>query len=600
MPESASLPVLAADVVVVGGGMAGVMAALAAKTPECRVLLVEPSNVLGGQGTAGGVAGFCGDTARVNRPFAELVRRLGRHGLIEPYRPNDDRRAYDLEWCAFFLQEMVVEAGVDVLLHARVIAAVAEGGRVTELTVASAGGLHRVQPRVVIDASGACVVPVLAGFPVVHEGANRQLPMSLYFTLWDTGRKVTPILPAGCPRWRDDQEIPMTSLHRFPSGKVEVKMKVVGFDAADGVSRSEAEMFARRQMHGLIHYLQTTGYRGRRLDTHVLASVSRGIGVREERRIVGEHVLTEAEVRRAVIFPDAVAVNTYHIDFHWPDRAERAGTGVTDMLEPHHLPVRMMIPRGARNLLVPGRGASADQTAMSAFRVMAVVAQLGFAAGHAARQLLARGCDLADLDVPALQAALTADGQALDLSHYGGYLRCDLAAHETAAPAAPGGAAIAALAIAQERNAIFRITWHEGGAVRAVERRERRWAELPAPAAVAPAAGGEGAARAAIELDGGWLARLVVDDGRLWAELSEDGGGTWSPGRELARDCAHGVSPAAIATRTGLAAAYALADGTVRFWHGSVERLSDAAVVPAAQRLDAPPDEVHGAPAPRA
>jgi hypothetical protein len=102
MPESASLPVLAADVVVVGGGMAGVMAALAAKTPECRVLLVEPSNVLGGQGTAGGVAGFCGDTARVNRPFAELVRRLGRHGLIEPYRPNDDRRAYDLEWCAFF------------------------------------------------------------------------------------------------------------------------------------------------------------------------------------------------------------------------------------------------------------------------------------------------------------------------------------------------------------------------------------------------------------------------------------------------------------------------------------------------------------------
>jgi hypothetical protein len=58
----------------------------------------------------------------------------------------------------------------------------------------------------------------------------------------------------------------------------------------------------------------------RRLDTHVLASVSRGIGVREERRIVGEHVLTEASARGAVIFPDAVAVNTYHIDFHWPDR----------------------------------------------------------------------------------------------------------------------------------------------------------------------------------------------------------------------------------------------------------------------------------------
>jgi hypothetical protein len=62
-----------------------------------------------------------------------------------------------------------------------------------------------VQPRFVIDASrAACVVPLLTGFPVEHEGANRQLPMSLYFTLWDTGRKVTPILPDGCPRWRDE------------------------------------------------------------------------------------------------------------------------------------------------------------------------------------------------------------------------------------------------------------------------------------------------------------------------------------------------------------------------------------------------------------
>ena len=135
-------------------------------------------------------------------------------------------------------------------------------------------------------------------------------------------------------------------------------MKVVGFDAADGLGRSAAEVFARRQMHGLIYYLQTVGYRGRKLDTHVLASVSRGIGVREERRIVGEHVLTEEEARRAVIFSDAVAVNTYHIDFHWPDRMERAGTGITDMLDPHHLPLRMMIPRGAKNLLVTGRGAS--------------------------------------------------------------------------------------------------------------------------------------------------------------------------------------------------------------------------------------------------
>jgi len=587
---SSSAATAAADVIVVGGGMAGVMAALAAKTPNNRVLLVEPTNVLGGQGTAGGVAGFCGDTARVNRDFAGLVAQLARHGLIEPYRPNEDRRAYDLEWCAFFLQELVVARGVDVLLHTRVIGVRAEAGIVREVTLATLGGLLSVTPRFVIDASGSCIVPVLAGFPVVHEGANRQLPMSLYFTLWDTGRPVTPVLPEGCPHWTSDAEIPMTSLHRFPSGKVEVKMKVVGFDAADGFGRSAAEIFARRQMHALIHFLQTSGYRGRKLDTHVLASVSRGIGVREERRIVGEHVLTEDEARRAVVFPDAVAVNTYHIDFHWPDRMQRAGTGITDMLDPHHLPLRMMVPRGARNLLVPGRGASGDQKAMSAFRVMAVVAQMGCAAGHAARQCVETGTEPATLDLAALQAAITAEGQSLDLSDYGEYLRCDLFAHETAVEPEPGVGprdGICELALRQESNARFVVSWVEaGGSAWRVDRFERRWSKLR-PLPVAGHAG-----TADVRLDDGALASVTSADGRLVARLSNDGGATWSHQRELAADAIPTVPPAVVATRTGLAVVYAATGGRLRFWHGSVERIIAGPPTASSVRLDAPPEHV--------
>ena len=92
------------DTLVLGGGMAGTFAALAAKTPETTVAIVEPANVLGGQGTAGGVAGFCGDSRRVNAPFARLVATLAQHNLIAEYDPLADRRAYDLELCAFFLQ----------------------------------------------------------------------------------------------------------------------------------------------------------------------------------------------------------------------------------------------------------------------------------------------------------------------------------------------------------------------------------------------------------------------------------------------------------------------------------------------------------------
>ncbi|HMS18779.1 MAG TPA: FAD-dependent oxidoreductase, partial [Planctomycetota bacterium] len=153
------------DLLVVGGGMAGVMAALAAKTPHNRVLLVEPSNVLGGQGTTGGVAGFCGDSVRVNDEFARLVAKLSAYGLIEPYRPNEDRRAYDLEWCAFFLQEMVIERGIEVMLLSRVIAATATEGCITQVTLSTSGGLMTVIPRFAIDASGACVLPLLTGFP---------------------------------------------------------------------------------------------------------------------------------------------------------------------------------------------------------------------------------------------------------------------------------------------------------------------------------------------------------------------------------------------------------------------------------------------------
>lgn len=399
------------DVLVVGGGMAGTFAAMAAAQRGCSVWIVEPSNVLGGQGTAGGVAGFCGDTARVNQVFDELVDRLAEHDHIEPYDPCADRRGYDLEWCAYHLQEMVVARGVKPVLHARVLDAEATDGSITQVDIATAGEAMRVKPGFVIDATGVCIVPRCAGFAVQHLGAMKQLPMSLYFTLWNTHTKVKPILPRGGVTWEGDDDIPMTSLHQFPSGKVEVKMKVVGFDAADGLSLSEAEVFARRQMMSLIYHLQTKGYRGVLLDQHILASVSRHIGIREQCRIVGEYQFTEHDVTHGCEFDDAVAVGTYHLDYHWPDKPQRAGTGITTMVAPYHIPLRCMIPRGATNLLCPGRGASADQMALSSLRVMATVAQMGFAAG------IAVGRNIADV-----QRDLEAAGQSLNLGDYGEYL----------------------------------------------------------------------------------------------------------------------------------------------------------------------------------
>lgn len=472
------------DIVVVGAGMAGIMAALAAKTDSNRVLIIEPSNVLGGQGTTGGVAGFCGDSERVNDYFEELVNRLSKYQLISDYDPTADRREYDLEWCAYFLQEMVLENGIDVLLHSRVIDAEVEGGRVSRLTVSTAGGILECHCGFVVDASGQCRVATLAGFEVIHEGANKQLPMSLYFTLWDTGKKVQPLLPPEAEVWENEEEIPMTSLHVFPSGKVEVKMKVVGFDAGDGFGRSQAEIHARRHMMSLIYFLQTKGYGDIKLDRHVLASVSRSIGIREEKRIVGEHILTEEEVSSGTVFPDAVAVGTYHFDFHWPDKMERAGTGITSMVEPYHIPLSCMIPKDAQNLLVTGRSACGDQMALSSFRVMGTVAQMGFGAGHAARLCVEDGCEVKSVDFGVLQSRISSGGQSLNLSNYGDYLRHSLVTHERIFGKQPPFKKCISPSLLQLKNNRMLLAWigetggEAGGwSVWVTERYQANWSE---------------------------------------------------------------------------------------------------------------------------
>ena len=266
-------------------------------------------------------------------------------------------------------------------------------------------------------------------------------------------------------------------------------MKVVGFDAADGQSLSRAELHARRQMMGLIYYLQTKGYAGTRLDTHVLASVSRHIGAREGRRIVGEYLLTEEDVTHACTFPDAVAVGTYHLDYHWPDRVERAGTGITTMVEPYHIPLRSLVPKGAANLLVAGRSASGDQMAMSSFRIQATCAQMGFAAGTAARICQREGRDLQDAPLTAIQQAIEAGGQSLDLSAYGDYLRHLIHIREHLFADDRPFAQCHASTLVQLKNGSFLAAWfggtREGQADVGIWRAERRRGRWSAPRCLA-------------------------------------------------------------------------------------------------------------------
>jgi hypothetical protein len=475
--------------------------------------------------------------------------------------------------------------------------------------------LVAVEPGMVIDATGNALVADILGLPTRHLGALAQLPMSLYFTLWDTGRPVRPFLPEGCPRWDNDDDLPMTSLHSFADGRLEVKMKVVGFDAADGFSLSEAEIHGRRQMMGLIYHLQTRGYRGRHaagggkpLATYTLASVSRAIGQREGRRIIGGATLTEHDVRHAASFDDAVAVGTYHLDFHWPDTDKRAGTGITDMVEPYHIPLGAMLPQGMHNLLCPGRSLSGDQMALSSYRAMTTCAQMGFGAGTAATLALSSAGSLTDLDHDALLAAIEAGGQKLDLSCYGDYLRCLQLIEEIIPIDSREGDR---LVLDRLSNGRTRAALVRGDDVVATALRERAtWAPVAdrdGPQRVAPddarpnavmgkvrfdAAGsilafaeahqsapvvGEGAV-ACILLkrcqrgEERWELHATVDEpGRLFALIVT---GEHPRYRVLSTDHDGAVSPDVIPTAIGCAAAFANRDGQVHFWEGSEDRFA--------------------------
>lgn len=505
------------DVLVLGGGMSGVFAAVAASKAGASVVIVEPSNVLGGQGTSGGVAGFVGDTGRVNDLFRELVDRLEVYGKIDPYRPNDDRRAYDLESWAFLLQEFASEAGVEIWLHAAAIDVKREADVIGKVLVRCGPSLILVHPKVVIDATGNAIVADVAGAETVHLGPGKQLPMSLYFTLWNTGRPVEPFLPPGCPRWEDSDDLPMTSLHAFADGRIEVKMKVVGFDAADGLSLSKAEIHARRQMMGLIHHLQTRGYQGRHsfdsgrpLSTYTLASVSRAIGQREGRRIVGQFTLSDEDVRTACVLEDAVAVGTYHLDYHWTDTEKRAGTGVTDMVEPYHIPLRAMRPAGLENVLCPGRSLSGDQLALSSYRAMATCAQMGLGAGLAAALAVEQGMPLDHLDLQELKQRVTAAGQSLDLSDYGDYLRC-LRVIDEKVPLPRRADGIFSLALCRAANGRTCAVRYdrETGEVGIAVRSRTNWHE----AGMLEAARGAGLTGCAVGDDDRLMIELVFDDG---------------------------------------------------------------------------------------
>ena len=425
------------DVVVVGGGIAGVFAALAAAQMKANTVLIEQHGFVGGQGTAGGVHTFCGETRLVNDAWSEMLQRLETYAGIAAYRPNHDGRKFDIEMLKYVLQEMLHEAGVRVLLHTRLVDVQRQDNEVKSIIIFNKSGLQQLMCQQVIDTTGDADVVALGGWqtekggPVflpdgdlrIHEESGHlQLPMSLYFSMVKTSDEIVPILPEGSPTYSKDEDYPMITIHDHEN-LIVIKMKVIGHDATDGESLSKAEQAGRRQMMGVIYHLQTLGYKGKRYPDFKLAWVAPHMGIREGRRVIAQYRISAEDVLNGKHFEDAVAVGSYHVDYHWPTVVQRAGTGLTTQNPPYQIPLQAMRPLGASNVLVAGRSLSGEQIAMSSFRVMGICAQTGFAAGTTAGLAVQHQQALDSLSAKKIQKQLRSCCTRLDLAPYTNYLR---------------------------------------------------------------------------------------------------------------------------------------------------------------------------------
>ncbi len=449
-----------ADILVAGGGPAGVAAAIAAARAGASVLLVEQQGFLGGSATAAQVPAFC--------PFSDkkraVTRGIGWEVLTEMLRrdgrsvpdPDDPTKAR-MDWVPIFPEtlkavydDLCEAAGVSVLFHTVIADVVmAPGARgesdrreLTRVLLANKNGLSLASATVFIDASGDGDLAARAGcaFEEGDEHGETQ-GMTLCFTVAGGSRTryleyvnatgdgyLTRLIARA--KAADDYDLPDASLVGM-GFKTETVAgcnlgHVYGHRATNAESLSVAEREGRRVVQKVLTFLRkyVPGQ-----ESLYLVSTGPRIGVRESRRVGGDYRLTVDDYLACRSFPDDIARNAYFIDLHAAssetaaraksisdaenERAERRHYELPPG-ESHGIPLRCLIPRGVRNLLVAGRCLSADRAVQGAVRVMPVCFALGQAAGEAATMAATasgngRG-DVRAINVDALRARLLAAG----------------------------------------------------------------------------------------------------------------------------------------------------------------------------------------------
>ena len=402
-------PYLEADVVVAGGGPAGVCAAVSAAREGARTILVERFGCLGGNLTLGHVSPILGKASKGT--MADEVRRLlnvGHENARKVLTRNGPEEHIDHEEAKGILAKMCADAGVTVLLCASVIDSLMEGNRITGLVIDTPSGLRTIKAKVVIDATGDGRVAVACGAetkigrdadgatqPITLEFVVDQVDESRAITAWGGTDPVKVTIPSGetleyrelCKRMNKAGELPenvsIVRLHRtFYEGERSVNAtQMNGVDMLDPKEIGKAEIELRGQIEKCVAFLRkyVPGYENCRVK-----SSAGTIGVRETRRVMGDAMVVDEDLLEGKVYDDAVVHQAWFlIDIHNPKGGGQA-EGHSHPAKPYDIRYGAFLPKGVEGLLTAGRCISGTHRAHASYRVMTPCMAMGEATGIAA------------------------------------------------------------------------------------------------------------------------------------------------------------------------------------------------------------------------
>jgi hypothetical protein len=391
------------DVAVIGGGSAGLAAAITAARTGARVLLIDRCGFLGGMGTASLVHTFCGlyflrdepGAVLANPGFAsEIAQRMIAATGMGPVRLGrvDVLPQHPVEFVRIADEMVAAEPTLQLLLHTEAIGISREEDH-WEVQICGRAGISSVNARALVDASGDAVVAgLLGGGTAMSEAPRLQRPAYVFGvrgpTAMDDALRLhtSGLIVDGVRRGELSAEAMGASFRSSGRpGEIFCSLDLKGggttaeFNPLDSACLTEIECVGRKVAVGLMRWLseQSENWRG----SYISHWPGRA-GIRESRRWIGEYVLTGDDVLAGSRFDDEIALATWPMEFR--EDAKGAKLRYPEGNRPAGIPLRCLRPLGVDHLWVAGRCISTDHDAQASIRVMGTCFATGEAAGRSA------------------------------------------------------------------------------------------------------------------------------------------------------------------------------------------------------------------------